>query len=526
MNSLKTSFSVCVAGFLLAAAAGPCAAEGAKNLYYRQISDSKLQSNVGLCYSVELNRGGRVALVDSRYPFKSGDQLRFHVQSNIDGYLYILMKQGSRGDSALLFPAPGTDEDNHVKAGQDTIVPGKGVLEFDEVPGTESLKFVLSAKKLSNSPSSYGRSIMITPKHSAAAVASECVIDFNVPAAKAEFHDVEKPPAFAQEPAVTVVSKDPSKPLSIEMDLQHSGAGPSSPVKVAGSPSSGGRQTDTSAIKTPVVVVKKENWSPHVVADPRVVKDKWAVIIGISEFKNPQWNLLYPAKDAQDLGSFLVKEGNFAPDHVKILTNADATRENILTVLGSRWLPENVKPGDIVLVYFASHGTSAEQDIARKNFLVAYDTDPRNAFATGIEMQDLARTIKRRLNTDRIVIVLDTCHSGSAQPGAKALFTPQKFSYADLVQGTGQMVIASANENQIAHDSLRYKNGIFTKHFIDGLRKNKKLSDAFAYTCQKVDQESVSDFHQAQMPVLKSGQWKGADAVLAVPPASPRAVQN
>jgi len=70
------------------------------------------------------------------------------------------------------------------------------------------------------------------------------------------------------------------------------------------------------------------------------------------------------------------------------------------------------------------------------------------------------------------------------------------------------MVIASANENQIAHDSMRYKNGIFTKHFIDGLRQNKRLADAFAYTKMKVEEESRQDFQEVQTPVLKDAEWK------------------
>ncbi|GAH55892.1 unnamed protein product, partial [marine sediment metagenome] len=201
-------------------------------------------------------------------------------------------------------------------------------------------------------------------------------------------------------------------------------------------------------------------------------------------------------------------------------------RENILTALGSKWLPENAKPGDIVVIYFATHGTGAEQDIAHKNFLLACDTDPNNTFATGIEIQDLARTIKRRLNSDRIIVVLDTCHSGSAEPGAKSLFPPETFSFADLVQGSGQLIIASASDKQTAHDSMRYKNGIFTRHFIDGLRQNKKISDAFAYTCKKVEEESKQDFRQEQTPVMKDAEWKGAGVVLVVPPEKPRKAQN
>lgn len=46
------------------------------------------------------------------------------------------------------------------------------------------------------------------------------------------------------------------------------------------------------------------------------VKDKWALIIGVSNFSHPEYNLKYSAKDAVDFRNFLVNECKFSPDHV------------------------------------------------------------------------------------------------------------------------------------------------------------------------------------------------------------------
>lgn len=501
----------------------PClAAEnktGAKNLFYRQIQDPSSSKNVGLTYSIELIRNGKIASVDSRFPFRSGDQLRFHVQANTDGYLYIAMKEGSKGDSAMLFPAEGSSEDNQVKAGQDIVVPAKGVLEFDNTPGKETVKLVFSQNKLEGDVSKYGRSVLITPKQGSQNISAQYLLEFASPTASdAQFQNKETPPAFAAEPALTVVSTDLTKPLNIDLVLSHSGKGeiasasPSSDIT-----SRGGDDDNDSAGSTGANPRAASN------SQSSIVTDKWALVIGISEFKDPKWNLMYPAKDAQDFANFLIKEGHFAPDHVKVLTDKNATRENILGAFGESWLPANVKPGDIALVYMATHGTSSMQDAKHFNYLVAYDTDPTHPFSTGIQLQELVKTIKHRLNDDanRLILVLDTCHSGAAEPGAKGLAAPT-FDISDLVQGTGQLIIASAAANQTAHDSMRYKNGIFTKHFMDGLRQNKKLFDAFSYTQRKVAEESKSDFKHEQTPVIKDSEWKGSDVVLTVPPAQPR----
>ncbi|MBX9573416.1 MAG: caspase family protein [Candidatus Obscuribacterales bacterium] len=502
---------------------------GAKNLFYRQIEFPSEKKNIGLTYSIELIRDGKVASVDSRFPFRSGDQLRFHVQSNADGYLYIAMKQGSKGDSAVLFPPGGAAENNEVKAGQDIVVPAKGVLEFDNTPGNEIVKLVLSTKKLEGAElNKYSRSVLITPKQKNQSISAEYLLEFasaGSDASTAQFSSPDKPPAFAAEPALTVVSETPDKPLSVELLLSHASASGATAALPEGVPDFNARETGSASTN-----IASANSRPNQHKSPKanasnnaIVTDKWALVIGISDFKDPKWNLMYPAKDAQDFANFLVKEGHFAPDHVKVLINSNATRQNILSAFGEGWLPENVKPGDIALVYVATHGTSSSQDAKKLNYLVAYDTDPKHAFSTGINIQDLVATIKQRLNEDanRLVLVLDTCHSGSAEPGAKALAAPM-FDISDLIQGTGQMIIASAGSLQTAHDSMRYQNGIFTKHFIDGLRKYKKLSDAFSYTKAKVAEESKADFHNEQTPMIKDAEWSGSEIVLTVPPAQPR----
>lgn len=513
-------------------AATPCDG-GPKDLFYRQMRDTSARlNNIGLTYSIEVVRKNEVSKVDSRFPFKSGDQIKFHVQSNIDGYMYVVMKSGASGAQAVLFPAEGSGEENVIKKGEDYVLPGEGVLEFDNQPGEEHLQLIVSAQKLDLAnamAAGRSRQIIITPKTPCKPVANT-QIDLPL-TTNASWSNTQSPPSFKQEPAVTVVSTETAKPLSLELVLKHEGAVISPKVASTTSRESGPESSKTATEKpaTPVETVRATQGSsvvPTRTGDPAlnsIVADKWAVVVGISQFKDPKWNLLYADKDARDFAKFLTNECNFSADHVKVLTNADATREKILTNLGAQFLPQNVKPGDLVVIYFATHGTGADQDVAKKNFLVAHDTDVTNPFASGIEIQDLARTIKRRINADRILIVLDTCHAGVAEPGAKALGpTLPIFDFKDLAQGTGQLIIGSAGANQTAHDSLRYNNGVFTRHFMDGLRKHKKFAEAFEYTKQKVEEETVSDFRQRQTPILKDAEWKGDELKVGVPPTKPR----
>ncbi len=256
----------------------------------------------------------------------------------------------------------------------------------------------------------------------------------------------------------------------------------------------------------------------------RPIRDKWALIIGTGRFKDPKINLRYAAKDAQDFSDFLIKERNFAPDHVQLLTNEAATRANILSLLGSKWLPRVAEKDDLVVIYFSTHGSPSSLDIGGVNYLVAYDTDPADLYATGIAMQDLARIIKARVHSDRVMLVLDACHSGVTAPASgKSIVRAGNIDVDPIVQGTGQLVISSSKPDQRSWESQRYEGSVFTRYLIDGFRKNgsmTKLGDAYSYMEAEVQREVLRDRGLLQTPVMRS-KWRGSDLILGVKPAAP-----
>lgn len=256
----------------------------------------------------------------------------------------------------------------------------------------------------------------------------------------------------------------------------------------------------------------------------RPVRDKWALIIGISSFQDPKLNLRYPAKDAQDFYDYLLKEGNFAPDHVKILTNEKATRANILSELGDKWLPRVANPDDLVLIYISSHGSASDMDIGGVNYLLAYDSQVDSLYASGLPMQDLTRIIKGRVHSDRVVLVLDACHSGAVDPGAKGLVRQGNLDANEVAQGTGQLVISSSQPSQVSWESKKYQNSVFTRCLIESLRSKGSattLGEAFNNMKDRVQEEVLRERGVLQTPVLKS-RWKGNDILIAAPPSSPR----
>lgn len=254
------------------------------------------------------------------------------------------------------------------------------------------------------------------------------------------------------------------------------------------------------------------------------IRDKWALVVGISKFKDPALNLKFPANDAKDFYNFLVTEGRFAKDHVKLLLNEQATRENILELLGDKWLPRAAMPGDLVVIYLSTHGSPAEMDVGGVNYIVAYDTNKDSLYASGIAMQDLSRIIKARVHSDRTLIIMDACHSGATNPEEKGIVRPANVDAEVISQGTGQMVICSSLPNETSWESKSAQNSVFTKRLLEALRvrgADTSIGDAYSYLRDKVKEDVLRERGQLQTPVLKS-KWDGSDLRLSASPVEPR----
>ena len=261
-----------------------------------------------------------------------------------------------------------------------------------------------------------------------------------------------------------------------------------------------------------------------VISSGTPIKDKWALVIGISEFADPAFNLKYAAKDATDFRDFLIKKCNFAPDHVKLVINENATRNKILDLLGDSWLPRVALPDDLVVIFISSHGSPSEMDVVGVNYVVAHDTNPSKLFTTGLPIKTLADTIRERVHSNRVLVILDACHSGGATD-SKGLVRVANVDASQMAQGTGHVVISSSGKNELSWESKKYPNGVFTHTLIEALQKNgaqTKLGDAFGYLKDTVQQQVAAERGVLQTPMLEASKWKGQELVLSVVPTAPR----
>jgi tetratricopeptide (TPR) repeat protein len=257
-------------------------------------------------------------------------------------------------------------------------------------------------------------------------------------------------------------------------------------------------------------------------AGDRPVGDKWALVVGISNFKDSSINLKYAAKDATDFKNFLVSKANFKNDRVKLLTDEQATRENILGLLGDQWLATHVKPDDLVILYVSSHGSSAADEAGGTNFLVAHDTNKNSLMATGIPLQWLTKIVSQQVKSNRVILILDVCHSGAVGQGQKALLRAAGLDPRTMRIGKGQMVICSSLADQVSWESKNYENSVFTRRLIEALQADSQrttMLQAYKRLKVAVESEVLRDRGDLQTPVLVSKEWIGGDAILAIPTA-------
>jgi hypothetical protein len=106
---------------------------------------------LGLRYTVlKLDAGNNPTEVSSETVFHSGDRIRFSIETNAPGYLYIV-NQGSSGTWKVMFPSAEIDDgSNRVEGWHPYTMPPKSRLAFDATAGTENLFIVFSAKQESD----------------------------------------------------------------------------------------------------------------------------------------------------------------------------------------------------------------------------------------------------------------------------------------------------------------------------------------------------------------------------------------
>ncbi len=248
----------------------------------------------------------------------------------------------------------------------------------------------------------------------------------------------------------------------------------------------------------------------------------WAVVIGVSAYQNVP-RLKYARRDAESFYEYLTEYMGISPDHIRTLYDEEVTQKNMKTVLGT-WLKQKAGRHDTVFIYFAGHG-APEPDKDNpdgdgfEKYLLPMDAEPEDLYATAFPMKAVS-DIFGRLNSDRVVFIVDSCFSGAsggrtmlASDNTRGALLSEDF-LERLSKGKGRVILSASRANEVSLEDVRYGggHGVFMHFLLKGLKGEADYSmdgvvdvdELHQYLSKEVPQATG----QSQTPV-KKGEVEG-----------------
>jgi Caspase domain len=201
-----------------------------------------------------------------------------------------------------------------------------------------------------------------------------------------------------------------------------------------------------------------------------------ALIVGNLEYQDERLSrLVSPQADVLELASVLqsAQQGQF--DEVRTLFNQT---HGVVTREMWRFFRSATKADDMVLLYFSGHGLLDDQG---RLFLALADTETELLRATALAASQITEAMDTS-RSRRQVLILDCCHSGAFERGAKAAMGQsvgtttvfEGISGAYQQEGQGRVVLTATDATQFAWegDNLNgaAERSVFTKHLVEGLK--------------------------------------------------------
>ena len=181
-----------------------------------------------------------------------------------------------------------------------------------------------------------------------------------------------------------------------------------------------------------------------------------------------------------------------------------------------------------MIIFFAGHGaaevdaSSAEGDGLEK-YLMTWEANPRDLYATAMPMAEVAR-ILNRIRSERLVFIVDSCYSGAS--GGRTVSTGGiRANIADtfldrIAGGRGKVIITASAASEVSVERDELKHGVFTYYLLEGLKGAAdsdrdgmiSVDEAYRYVSDKVPRATGQEQHP-----VKKGSVEG-DLIFTVIP--------
>lgn len=202
---------------------------------------------------------------------------------------------------------------------------------------------------------------------------------------------------------------------------------------------------------------------PGATAEPG---QRYAVIIGINEYKNPDLNLRFCTPDARLIYDLLTDEtrGGVPKANTALLLDANATRSGIEDAFNT--LVEKAKPEDSVFVFYAGHGAPGDNKLF---FWVNQDAQVERLRTTALSNNRIAEFLDD-VRASRMAQFLDCCYSlGTAAGRQGGITMPAGDPFSGLV-GQGRVTFTATSGREKAIELADRGHGAFTYYLGEALK--------------------------------------------------------
>ncbi len=217
---------------------------------------------------------------------------------------------------------------------------------------------------------------------------------------------------------------------------------------------------------------------------PKPIANKYAVIVGISDYPGTYNDLQYCDDDATDLYNTLVSQAGYDPSYVRLITNDQATKGNVQDAIVN-WLASREDSNSQVTFFYSGHGTSGadlapvDEADGLDEYLCTYGDD----YGQWIRDDELTDWLGV-LDTTHLLVAIDSCYSGGmfkilSKPGFRAKVfggTPPAAPLLadgiskDLDGRPGTVTLTASDDDESSIESDQQENGAFAYYLVEALR--------------------------------------------------------
>ena len=193
---------------------------------------------------------------------------------------------------------------------------------------------------------------------------------------------------------------------------------------------------------------------------------KIAFLVGISDYEAGLAALPAAVKDVVAMQEVLVNPemGGFAAADVTVLMNPSRQEmtDAIYTLFANR------QKADLVLLYFSGHGIVDDTNEFYFSTRITRKIEGKLLLTTAVPAHDI-RAWMEQSNSQRKVIILDSCFSGAFAKGVKAK-DGDKINPEQFLGGKGIAILTAATSTQYALTQDGFDLSIYTHYLVEGIR--------------------------------------------------------